>query len=147
MGVIIALLVILISVGLGVSLCLFLYRGRSCQSYRPPGDDAIDGLKMNGCSGTCLPLNRSDFKNDCRVLTWLSSVINTLDSNIVEKNPRVHKVLLNVQKDLTTRRTEHDGDGDDTDDEMNKNPEIVIAGLIEHLNQILTPGNHYEAVQ
>ena len=99
---------------------------------------------MSSRRGTILPLSKSDFKDSCRVLNWLSNVINTLDSDIVKKNPRAHKVLTDVKKDLTTRRTEHDGDGDDADDiKMEKNPEIVIAGLIEHLNQILTPGNHY----
>ena len=90
-------------------------------------------------------------EDDSLVLNWLSSVISTLDSGYVGNKLELHRILVKVRTDLNNYHLQHlgnialDGDGDTGGIEMKKNP--VITGLIEHLDQLLNPGHHYEAVQ
>ena len=86
-----------------------------------------------------------------QALKWLSSVISTLDSGYVGNKLELHRILVKVRTDLNNYHLQHledkrnialDGDDDTGGIEMKKNP--VITGLIEHLDQLLNPGHHYE---
>ena len=77
-----------------------------------------------------------------------------LDSGYVGNKLELHRILVKVRTDLNNYHLQHledkrnialDGDDDTGGIEMKKNP--VITGLIEHLDQLLNPGHHYEAVQ
>ena len=147
LGVAITFLV-MISFGLGLFLCLC--HGRSCLSYK--SNDGI--IKVEDHKGNKHQLCKDELKDDSLVLNWLSSVISTLDSGYVGNKLELHRILVKVRTDLNNYHLQHledkrnialDGDDDTGGIEMKKNP--VITGLIEHLDQLLNPGHHYEAVQ
>ena len=148
LGALIVFLVVL-SLSLTLGLCC-LCHGRS-QSFKPSGDpdDDTDGIKVRDYRGHNIPLCKDELKNDRCILNWLSSVINTLDSDIVGKKPELHDVLAEFRNELNSRSKEYladldkrsveaDGDDDTDDIEMKKKPVIMIEGLIE---QILAPSS------
>ena len=75
-------------------------------------------------------LPQCDLGNNRKVMNWLASVINTLDSDVANRNRPLHNVLGQLSTDLQTmRRTQLDGDGDEDND--------IVESMITHLQEIL----------
>ena len=148
LGVAIAFLVVL-SVGLALGLCLCLCHDRNCQPQNPRNIDdsnanSSDELNLIGHSGLRFPLRKDDLDNDRRVLNWLSSVINILDSEIVESRHGLHGVLTDVLEELRTHKEQLLRDPDQRcvsfDDDGTENiemKELMIEDLIKQLNKLL----------
>ena len=132
LGVIIALL-LMISFGLSLSLCL--YRGRKAHlPIDKPGksENTICQLKYTGPDGTYLPLSEGDLGNDNRVLNWLSTVIINLDSNVVQDRTELRRSLAEIRSNLSTQHLVA-LDGDESSDVEKPLAAVILA----HLDNIL----------
>ena len=155
----------MVSVGLGLSLCLLYGRSRhssavvvssgrqskavvgSCHSLAAIVDSSeavADSCDLN--DGTNVKVYQVpvtvDLSDERSIVTWLSIVINNIDNEIVGRKPELRNVLTKLcdklnthKKKLNKRRVGFDGDGDDTVDIE----EPMITSLIEHLTEILAP--------
>ena len=129
LGVAIAFLVV---ISVGLSLCLCLCQDRSCQSNKLSGDfnNAPDGgVNVTDYKGNIINLLKVDLDNERCILDWLISVISTIDSDIVGSKAKLREILTKFSEQLNSRRIQLDGSNDIEDP--------MIAGLIEHLNNIL----------
>ena len=110
--------------------CLCLYR-HSCR--KRSGD--VDGIEATDFRNNKFCLSKHDLGDNRCVMTWLSSVIETLNSDIARSNHQLHGVLTQLSTDLQNRRTQLDGDNDN---EIVEKREPIIEDMIKHLQQILT---------
>ena len=110
--------------------CLCLY----CHSCRKRSAD-VDGIEATDFRNNKICLSQRDLGDNRRVMTWLSNVIETLNSDIASSNRPLHDVLTQLSTDLQNRRTQLDGDNDD---EIVEKREPIIEDMIERLKQILT---------
>ena len=117
-----------------VSFCLIFFLCLYCHSCRKRSGD-VDGIEATDFRNNRICLSQRDLGDNRCVMTWLSNVIETLNSDIARSNRPLHDVLTKLSEELQKRRTQLDGDDED---EIVEKREPIIEDMIKNLQQILT---------
>lgn len=125
----------IVIIGLSVALCKCIYCSNSCYGQQSSEDpDTGNPYVTFHCNnredgGTTSTLK--NFSDSRKVLTWLVTVVSTLDKEVAKNNTELRNILKSILTDLTKRRIEVDSveDNHKGSDEVQK--------LIEHIKIIL----------